>query len=91
MSSEPCALDCGKPVNPHDLGTWKEVRGFVGGPKKDHMRLREYTGRVAHDSCVAKLQEGQAVTQPSLMDKQPRVKKADRVPVEPEVEEFFNG
>lgn len=66
--SEECALGCGKPVNPHDVGTWKEVRGFVGGPKKDSMRLREDTGRYAHDACVQKMQEGQAVDQPSLYD-----------------------
>lgn len=66
--SEDCALGCGKPVNPFDKGVWKEVRGFVGGPKKDSMRLREDTGRYAHDACVAKMQEGQAIDQPSLLD-----------------------
>lgn len=66
--SEDCALGCGNPVNPHDIGTWKEVRGFVGGPKKDSMRLRENTGRYAHNACVQKLQEGQAIDQPSMFD-----------------------
>ena len=66
--SEECALGCGNPVNPHDLSTWKEVSGFVGGPKKDSMRLRADTGRYAHDACVQKVQEGQAVDQPSLLD-----------------------
>ncbi len=66
MASEECALGCGMPVNPHDEGTWKEVKGFVGGPKKDSMRLREDTGRHAHDACVAKVMEGQTVDQPSI-------------------------
>lgn len=61
--AEECGLGCGKPVNPHDIGTWKEVRGWVGGPRKDSMRLREDTGRYAHASCVAKAQEGQAPDQ----------------------------
>lgn len=65
--SEDCTL-CGKPLNPHDLGTWKEVTGWVGGPRKDSMRLREDTGRYAHDACVAKLQAGQAIDQPSIFE-----------------------
>lgn len=86
-----CALGCGMPVNPHDVGTWKEVSGWVGGPRKDSMRLREDTGKYAHDACVARVQAGQAADQPSLLDKQPRVKKADRPVVEPDVEEFLHG
>jgi hypothetical protein len=66
--SDECALGCGKPVNPHDISTWKEVRGWVGGPRKDSMRLREDTGRFAHDACVAKLQAGQAIDQPPLIE-----------------------
>lgn len=66
--SEDCALGCGKPVNPHDIGSWKQVTGWVGGPRKDSMRLREDTGKYAHNHCVQKLQEGQAVDQPSLFD-----------------------
>lgn len=66
MASEPCALNCGNPVNPHDIGVWKEVTGFVGGPKKDSMRLRTETGRHAHQQCVEKAQRGQAPDQPSL-------------------------
>jgi hypothetical protein len=62
-----CALGCGKPLNPHDLGVWKEVTGFVGGPKKDSMALRTDTGRFAHDSCVHKAKQGQAPDQPSLL------------------------
>jgi len=65
--SEQCAL-CGNDLNPYDAGVWKEVKGWVGGPKKDSMRLREDTGRHAHNGCVQKLQQGQAVDQPSLLD-----------------------
>lgn len=66
MASEPCALGCGRPVNPHDLGTWKEVTGFVGGPRKDSMRLRQDTGRVAHNSCVEKVNAGQDIFQEDI-------------------------
>jgi len=66
--SEECALGCGKPVNPHDISTWKEVRGWVGGPRKDSMRLREDTGRYAHDHCVAQMQKGQAPDQQQLFE-----------------------
>lgn len=66
--SENCALGCGQPVNPHDSGTWKEVTGFVGGPKSDSMRLRSDTGRYAHNACVAKLMEGQVIDQPGLFE-----------------------
>lgn len=68
MASEECALGCGRPLNPFDIGTWKEVTGFVGGPGKDSMRLRTDTGRHAHDACVQKLQSGQAVNQPALFE-----------------------
>lgn len=66
MASLPCALNCGNPVNPYDNGVWKEVTGFVGGPKKDSMRLRTDTGRFAHDACVHKANMGQAPDQPTL-------------------------
>lgn len=65
--SEECAL-CGHDLNPYDVGTWKEVKGWVGGPKKDSMRLREDTGRHAHNACVEKLQAGQAVDQPTILE-----------------------
>lgn len=66
IASVPCALNCGNPVNPFDASAWKEVRGFVGGPKKDSMRLREDTGNYAHNACVAKVMEGQSIDQPSI-------------------------
>ena len=66
MSKE-CAF-CGGPVNPFDKGTWKEVTGWVGGPKKDSMRLRVNTERYAHTGCVMKQVEGQAPEQLSMLD-----------------------
>lgn len=60
-----CPL-CGERVEIHHPDTWKEVKGWVGGPRKDSMRLREDTGEYAHDKCVARLQDGQAVDQPEL-------------------------
>lgn len=62
-----CALGCGKPLNPYDEGIWKEVTGFVGGPKSDSMRLRQDTGRYAHNSCVQKAAQGQAPDQEALI------------------------
>lgn len=59
---------CGKPVDKNAADVWKQVTGFVGGPKKDSMRLREDTGYFAHDACVAKVQEGQAIDQPGLFE-----------------------
>lgn len=68
--TEKCAL-CQKDLNPYDVGVAREVRGWVSGPKKDHMRLRVYTGRNAHDTCVTKLLNGQAIDQPSLLEEPP--------------------
>ena len=65
--TEECALGCGNPLNPYDEGIWKEVKGFVGGPKKDSMRLREDTGRYAHNACVEKANQGQAPDQEELL------------------------
>lgn len=66
MSLE-CAL-CDGPVNPYDESTWKEVMGWVGGPRKDSMRLRHDTGRYAHTHCVAKLQSGNDPASPDLFE-----------------------
>lgn len=67
--SKLCPL-CNKPVDPEDPDTWKQVRGWVGGPRKDSMRLREDTGYFAHHDCVAKVQEGQSADQSSIFDPQ---------------------
>jgi hypothetical protein len=68
--SEPCAF-CGGPCNPYDQQTWKQVVGWVGGPRKDSMRLRGDTGQYAHDSCVQKAQAGiDPKSQPTLEDEE---------------------
>lgn len=59
---------CGNPVNQYDAGTWKKVTGWVGGPRKDSMRLREDVGEYAHDHCVQKQQRGIAADQTDLFD-----------------------
>ena len=66
-STTECGI-CGLVVDPFGPATWKEVAGWVGGPKKDSMRLRHDTNRFAHDGCVKKLAEGQAVDQPDMFD-----------------------
>ena len=62
-----CKL-CGKDINPHDAASWKEVTGFVGGPKKDSMVLRTDTGKFACTPCIHKAKVGQAPEQTSLFD-----------------------
>jgi hypothetical protein len=57
---------CKDPVNPHDLGTWKRVTGWVGGPRKDAMTMREDTGEYAHAGCVNKARDGQVAEQPDF-------------------------
>jgi hypothetical protein len=66
MPEDICALGCGKPVNRHDESTYKQVRGWVHGKRKDSLTLREDTGEYAHEDCVKKTKEGQTVDQPSL-------------------------
>ena len=69
MSGDACPL-CSNSINKDDPTNWKQVVGFVGGPKKDSMRLRQDTGILAHDACVKKLAEGQAPDQPSMFEDQ---------------------
>lgn len=69
LSGEACPL-CHNSINKDDPTNWKQVVGFVGGPKKDSMRLRQDTGILAHDTCVKKLAEGQAPDQPSMFEDQ---------------------
>lgn len=64
--SEICYF-CGNPLNPFDHGIWKQVVGWVGGPRKDSMTLREDTKRYAHDGCIEKLKSGQSIDQPTLL------------------------
>jgi hypothetical protein len=62
-----CIL-CKMYVDKNDPSSWKQVKGLVGGPKKDSMRLREDTGKFAHDECVKKVSYGQAADQPSIFE-----------------------
>lgn len=75
-----CLL-CKKDINKDDPNTWKQVLGWVGGPRKDSMRLRSNTGGLAHDVCVEKMQRGQAVDQPDIweMDTTTHVQGTDDV------------
>lgn len=63
-----CGLCGNKITDLNDPTLWKQVVGWVGGPKKDHMRLRADTGEFAHDECVKKVAEGQAPDQPSIFE-----------------------
>lgn len=65
--NSPCPF-CGDPVNKYDKGVWKKVAGWVGGPRKDSMRLREDLNEYAHDHCVLKAQRGIAPDQADLFD-----------------------
>jgi hypothetical protein len=58
---------CEKELDSAAPDTWKQVVGWVGGPRKDSMRLREDTGLYAHDACVEKSQMGQAPDQETLI------------------------
>lgn len=70
-STEKCIL-CYQSIDKYSASAWKQITGFVGGPKKDSMRLREDTGRYAHEECVKKLSAGQAIDQPSIFDNEDR-------------------
>lgn len=72
---------CGGPVNPHDLGTWKQVTGWVGGARKDSMTMREDSGEYAHDHCVNKARMGQAVDQPDMFSDAPSAPRPAADPV----------
>ena len=89
MTSTCCK--CGKPINPHDLSSWKEVTGFVGGPKKDSMVLRTDTGRYACTPCVHKEKTGQAPDQNSLFDPPEEVAETPSEKYAREVEESNAG
>lgn len=65
--TEKCAM-CDGPLNPYDKQTWKEVVGWVGGPRKDSMKDRKNTGRYAHNHCILKVTSGQAIDQPEMFD-----------------------
>jgi hypothetical protein len=80
-----CKL-CGTDINPHDVSSWKEVTGFVGGPKKDSMVLRRDTGAYVCTPCIHKAKDGQAPDQESLFEPIP---EAAPLPVTDPDEELF--
>lgn len=59
---------CGHVLNVNDPKVWKQVSGWVHGPKAHGLTLREYTGLFAHDACVNKGRAKQAPDQESLLD-----------------------
>lgn len=64
--SEPCEL-CGEDIEDiYDESVYKQVKGWVHGKKKDSLTLREDTHKYAHEECIKKTKEGQAVDQPDL-------------------------
>lgn len=55
---------CRTTLSENDPETWRQVKAWVGGPKKDHAKGREPTGFYAHGHCIAarfdeKVQSGQ--------------------------------
>lgn len=85
--SESCYF-CTGPVNPHDSTTWKQVIGWVGGPRKDGMTLREDTKKYAHDHCVQKARAGQAEDQPDLFGEDQAVPSENK---DFDFEDVFDG
>lgn len=59
---------CKNPVVREAPDTWKRVEGWVGGPKKDSMRLRSDMGDYAHDECVQRVILGMPPDQPTLFE-----------------------
>jgi hypothetical protein len=82
--AEDCALGCGQPLNPHDSGVWKQVVGWVGGPRKDSMVLRSDTGKYAHGTCIDKARAGQSVDQPDIFDEDAQQEQPEASPQQPQ-------
>jgi hypothetical protein len=79
---------CTERVDSSDPDTWKQVTGWVGGPRKDGMTAREDTGRYAHNHCLAKVRLGQSPDQQDLFgeDVLPPARPAEP---EPSIEEVL--
>lgn len=88
--SEPCSF-CGGPVNPYDVGTWKQVMGWVTGPKAHGMTLREYTGKYAHTACINKTRDGQAPNQASMLDEKEVISEKPSLDSLKAAEELFRN
>lgn len=83
-----CPL-CHESVDRFAPDTWKKVAGWVGGPKKDHMRLREDVGEYAHEGCVLRLSQGQAADQPDIFEADTLTVYEWRHSAPPELPEVF--
>lgn len=87
-----CGL-CHQPLNPDDTTNWKEVKGWVGGPKQDSMRLRSDTGKLAHHSCVMAIADGQVPGADDLFEasETPEPVRADQRTWDDHAAEFLEG
>jgi hypothetical protein len=56
---EPCEF-CGSPVDRDGANTWRRVRGWVGGPKRNGFCLQDKPDAFAHDECVQHAKAGHA-------------------------------
>lgn len=81
MASELCAF-CPRPVDLHDLSTQHQITGWVSGPKKDGLTLRNYTGKVAHRACIQMQVDGVAPDQLELFTEENAPSLVDRPPWE---------
>ncbi len=63
-----CCAFCTEHVDLDDPSIWREIVGWIHGPKRDGLCLRATTGQVAHDSCVHKAKQGEPPSTPSLFD-----------------------
>lgn len=67
-----CAF-CPEQVDTDDEANYVEVTSWVNGPKLDGPKLRQQTGRVAHQRCIDNMVHGQAPDQPDLFHDEPKV------------------
>lgn len=67
--SRSCAF-CTDPVDLDDPNIWREIVGWVHGPKRDGLSLRAATGQVGHDACVHKAKQGEPASTPSLFEEE---------------------
>lgn len=65
MAMKKCSL-CNMPADENHPSTYHEVTSWVSGPKLDGPKLREHTGRIAHEYCIELAISGQAPDQPKL-------------------------
>lgn len=54
---EPCEF-CGLALARDDPKTWRRVRGWVGGPKRNGFCLQDKADAYAHDACIEQAKAG---------------------------------